>query len=44
MKEYFGCCFVSLTENITDVSRMNKSYDVTLTKKEITFISASVIP
>jgi hypothetical protein len=31
----FGCCFRSLTENIIDVSRMNKSLDVTLTQRVI---------
>ena len=43
MRESFGCCFRSLTENVTDVSRMNKSLDVTLTQKVI-FISDSIIP
>jgi len=43
MKESFGCCFRYLTENITDVSTMNKSSDVTLTQKVI-FISDSIIP
>jgi hypothetical protein len=42
MKEYFGCCFRSLTENTTNVLRMNKSLGVTL-KQKVIFISTSII-
>jgi len=43
MKESFGCFDRSLTENITDVSRMNKSSDVTLTQNVI-FIQVQLFP